>query len=335
MGVDYSLLGRIYRIAPDGTVISEYDTDDFLPWMFEVEPGGTALAVDMGFSSVVRFSEGVGVTTLYSSTDWSLIGGAIDLNTGDFITCDGKTGAVYRLSLSGPPSTVSVVTGLPSVTKAGLHSDPWTGNVLIGAGRALFGMRPGTGTPVLSTVWHSPTQLNLQSLDRDPRDGTFLVATSFPAQPDAVLRFDPIALTLTTVAKPGIDRVNTVTIAGGRHLSAADRPAVGKVFHLKVSSPMEAGRPYLTALSFGCTPGFMANGRPIHLNPDPLFFYSLSDPIVFVDFQGALNARGEAFPEFRIPPIKALQGVRFHAVSATIGPGGLGTISEPVGVTVR
>jgi hypothetical protein len=79
----------------------------------------------------------------------------------------------------------------------------------------------------------------------------------------------------------------------------------------------------------------MANGRPIHPNPDPSFFWSLSDPIGLVDFQGASIANGEAFPRFHIPPIKALRGVRFHAVSVTIGPGGPGTISEPVGVTVR
>lgn len=335
MGVDYSLVGRIYRIAPDGTVVSEHDTQDFLPWMFEVEPGGTALAVDIGFSSVVRFREGAGVTTLYSGMNGRLNGGAIDLGTGDFIACERRTGAVYRLSLSGRPSTVSVVSGLPSVMKVGLHSDPLTGNMLIGAGRTLFGLRLGMGVPVLTTVWHSSTTLDLESLDRDPRDGTFLAATHFPTQPDAVIRFDPVAATVTPVAKPGIDRVNTVTIAGGRHLSAADRPEVGKVFHLRLSSPTEPGSPYLTALSFGFTPGFQVNGRTIHLNPDPLFFYSLSDATVFVDFQGALDARGEAFPEFLIPPIKALQGIRFYAVSVTIQSGGVSTVSEPVGVTIR
>lgn len=326
--------GWVYRMAPDGTFVSVSTIQGFHPSALDVEPGGTAVVTDQAFSSVVRLSAS-GVTTLYSGFIGGLQCGAIDLNTGGLVTYETKSGTFYRLELNGPPSTLSLPTSAPPMNVGGLHSNPLTGDMLASAGRTLYGLTLAGTKPTLSQVWTSPSQLSLASIERDPRDGTFLVATNFITKPNPVLRIDPITSAVTTVAMPGIASVNGLTIAGSRYLSAATRPEVGKAFHLRLSSPTEPGNPYVAAVSFTFKPGFAVNGRTIHLNPDALFFYSVSNSGIFSRFQGSLSAKGEAFPQILIPSMKALSGVRFYAVALTIGKGGVSKISEPVGVTIH
>jgi len=336
--------GEVVHIASDGTITSLYRSFGFYPNGFEVDEGGTAVATDMFFSSVVSYTQ-LGVTTLYSGFRGGMNGGAIDLNTGDFIAYENVSGALYRLPLHGTPSTLRLENGPTAARDSGMHSDPLTGDMLVAVGNSILALQFGQ-PPVLTTLWSDvSTTLHLSRIDRDPLSETFLVAANFMAMPNPpnptpsptpyLFRFDPRTSAFTTIIKPGVAGVTAVAVAGSRHLSGVGYARIGTAFHLQVSVPAEPGNPYAVALSFSYKPGFVVQGRRIHLNVDPLLLLSLTNTGIFANFQGYLSTKGEAFPRIALPNLKGLQGQRFYAVAVTIGSGGFNVISEPLGVTIR
>ena len=130
--------------------------------------------------------------------------------------------------------------------------------------------------------------------------------------------------------------VQAVSVAGSRHLTAGNAAYPGQPLSLLVSSPAEPNAAYAVAASFGFRAGIpVGNGRRVNLDPDALFFSSITGTGIFTGFQGILNTRGEASFTMQIPPLKGLSGTRFFAAATTIVNGRFSVISEPVGITIE
>jgi hypothetical protein len=96
--------------------------------------------------------------------------------------------------------------------------------------------------------------------------------------------------------------------------------------------------PYLAAASLGNAPGIvLPDGRIVPLNPDGLFFGSVSGVFgaVFRGFVGKLDGTGAATVSIRIPDDRALVGIVFRVGFVTLGSGRITTISNDHRVLVR
>lgn len=333
--------GEGMQIAPDGTITALFPPmTTFYPSDIEVDDGGTALICDAFQGGVCRFSQGK-FTTLYGGFSTGLDAAAIDIGTGDLIVYE-ATGPLYRLPLHGPASTTQL-TSLQPLAFLGLHTDPRTGDMIASLGGALYGFKP-TPPLTMSTLFTASTvALQFGTIDRDPGNGVFLVPGTFlpmpgPPPPPAahVFHFDSATAALTTVANLGGCCAGSVTIAGSRHLGGLGYAQVGSTYGLRVSFPGRRGFPYLVAVSFGFRAGIpTGTGRAIQLDPDPLFFYSLTNTGIFSGFQGVLNAKGEAVAALMLPGVPALRGKRFFAAAVTFSNGGVDRIADTIGITIR
>jgi len=99
--------------------------------------------------------------------------------------------------------------------------------------------------------------------------------------------------------------------------------------------PGEDGFSYQVAASLGMRPGIVApGGTYIPLSVDPVLFLSLTDTGIFRNFAGTLATNARATASWRIPAIPALRGIRCYFAAVTIS-GGIRSVSNPIGVTVR
>lgn len=122
-------------------------------------------------------------------------------------------------------------------------------------------------------------------------------------------------------------------------LSLLSPAMVGAVTTLRLTSPADAGRPYLCGFSGGMTPGFLLpDGRPIPLNMD--FVFTLSQTPgngIFLNTSGTLDPSGTADVTIVVPSIPALSGATFFAAFVTLdaaAQSGIATVSgaQPLAV---
>jgi subtilisin family serine protease len=118
----------------------------------------------------------------------------------------------------------------------------------------------------------------------------------------------------------------------------AHGPAVGgQEVAFRLRAPGGAGRRYAFGLSMSTTPGIPVGGRTVPLTPDWLFLGSQMPSPLYRGFTGQLTAQGEGTAWVRLPMLPAAIGRTFYAAFVTEDPqqpGGLGFISDAVGVTV-
>jgi len=340
-----SATGEGMQIAPDGTVTALFPPmTTFYPSAIEVDDGGTALICDAYQGGVCRYSQGK-FTTLYGGFATGLDAAAIDIATGDLIVYE-ATGPLYRLPMHGPASTTQL-TSLQPLAFLGLHTDPRTGDMIASLGGTLYGFKL-TNPLTMSTLFTAATvTLQFGTIDRDPGNGVFLVPGTFlpvpppppqvPPPPAAhVFHFDSATAAFTTVANLGACCAGSVTIAGSRHLGGLGYAQVGSTYGLRVSFPGRHGFPYLVAVSLGFRAGIpTGTGRAVQLDPDPLFFYSLTNTGIFSGLQGILNAKGEAVATVALPGAPALRGQRFFAAAVTFSSGRVDRIADTIGITIR
>jgi len=339
--------GSMVKVAFDGAITSLVPAQVFA---MDTDAEGQVIGVNQ--NEVLRITS-AGVTTLLSGLRFTLVYGAgLDLTTGDLMILE--NGGIYRVTLHGATRLSTVLKLTPSLTNTlgGLRADPETG-ALFGSftlppttpgdqHQVIFRLDPGAG-PSLTTVWTQRFPGRTGGWERDPASGRFLLPMwNHRAVTNAVLRFDARSATLSTVAQlvspiPMTPyNVNDVTIAGCRHLVATGPARPGATLTLMASSLTEPGALYVMALSLGFRPGIPVGAtRTVHLNPDPLFFYSLQNTGIFTGFRGYLDAKGRAFGSVMIPPLQPLSGVRFFAAVMTVVGNRISVISEPVGITIQ
>ena len=331
-------------VAPDGTITNiNVDFQNLFSCM-DVDGNGNAILANMVNPEIKKMKFGsTTFTTLYSGAPLTnMVGGGLDLYTGDLVVVD--TAGIFQARLFGTVTVSTVVASIPRPQNgAGLHDDPETGTMVGTWSSSIFSL--ALGSPgMLTTLWPGSNLEVLGALDRDPADGRYVIpaaATPISSRPSAVYRFDARTSTLTTfVTFPGSYRAAPLaaTVAGSRHLCGGGgvEAQPGKPFPLMVSSPNEPGATYVIACSFSFGPGIpLTHGRKVYLSPDPLFYYSLQNTGIFRDFQGVLGGTGEAIGVLQIPNVPQLSGFRFYAAAVTVNQNQISVISDTVGVTIQ
>jgi hypothetical protein len=173
---------------------------------------------------------------------------------------------------------------------------------------------------------------------RDPNTGLFLITGFVQGAGSLLFRYDATSNVITTTYTMNHASASfggSVAIAGSRHLASLGPAGPGQTIRLRVSSLNEAGRTYVTALSFGFRPGIKIGGRTVFLNPDPLFFTSILGGGIFSNLAGVLDRNGEAFPTIQVPNIPGLSGQRIYAAAITVVPSTINTISHPIVITIQ
>ncbi len=339
--------------APGDLIVGTADTawQRFRVLGLDVDGSGNAFvaqAYPRSHASVLKIGPTSSIT-LYNVPQVAMcVGAGIDLRSGDWIfsgasSCLPGFFMLLRATLRAPYS-VSALTGFSTRPVPGSfvfpRHDPETDTFLLfhSSGRI---ENVSLGSPGAVTTVHQGQPLGNWTLfpSRDPGDGRFVIPTyndPVSAFPPRIFRFDAANKSFQTVTMPASTLPTSATVAGSRHLCGLNEVWPGKAFKMLVSSPAEPGARYIVALGLDFHPGFrLADGRKIHLNPDPLFFWSLSNFGPFSGFQGTLDAKGEASATFVVPAIWALSGMRFYAAAVTLVNHRISVISAPLGVTIQ
>jgi hypothetical protein len=141
---------------------------------------------------------------------------------------------------------------------------------------------------------------------------------------------------------PGVYFVNGVPFDVGATdaaLRPLGSPHGGSARSIALASPNDPNATYVLAASFSRTLGIpLGCGVHFPIDFDWLLVESLTNPIVFPNFVGALDADGRSqAPAVVLPPLPVLVGISFDLAFATIGgatPCGWSRASAPITVTV-
>jgi len=301
----------------------------------EVDDGGDLLVLnDTGtLAGVFRVPAAGGPITTVASLPGGVVLCALeeDVVTGDLLVFDVQS-TIYRVRPNGTVATVSYTPppSLPRRVEGDVHVDYRTGLVMMTAGSEVVHIDPRNG--ITTTLLQAPTA-GFHGLDADPYGGGFMMVED--AAP-ALVRYDPVRNTRTTVARVPSLTFGDLVVYGSRMLTGRSRPRLGQAYGLHLSIPSESVRPYVAAAALGVRQGIpLPGGRRIPLDPDALFHLSQHAPALFVGFRGILDAQGTANLLIRVPFTPALAGLRFHVAAATYDGGGIRVVTEPLGVVVE
>lgn len=112
-------------------------------------------------------------------------------------------------------------------------------------------------------------------------------------------------------------------LPGQARLGMEGEPIISLTLNFYFTAPNDGGAWVMGALSFGKTPGITIpppDGRTLPLNPDPLFFASMANPIFLPGFYAPLDAQGRGKGSLKIPGVSALIGLRIFAAYFTFDP---------------
>jgi hypothetical protein len=122
-------------------------------------------------------------------------------------------------------------------------------------------------------------------------------------------------------------------------LVALGRPRLGLTRGFELCSPADAGRVYALAASSGTTVGIpLGCGLTFPLDFDALLLDSLTNPAVFPNFIGVLDAAGRTSdPRIVVPFLPSLAGIQFDVAFAVLDPNvpcGVTRVSDPLHLAV-
>ncbi|MBN2492913.1 MAG: hypothetical protein JXQ29_18835 [Planctomycetes bacterium] len=106
-------------------------------------------------------------------------------------------------------------------------------------------------------------------------------------------------------------------------------PSIGTTVKLALDSYPDAGVSYVCASSLGAGP-FMVGCWPVKLSVDGIFLITANNmlPALFQNYQGVLDASGQATAAVNIPNIPVLVGIGVYTAFAGVAPGGLTVVSD-------
>jgi hypothetical protein len=113
-------------------------------------------------------------------------------------------------------------------------------------------------------------------------------------------------------------------------------PTPGGTVNLLFDASSDPGLGYFGASSLGAGPTPLGCWN-LALSIDGLFLLSSSGslPTIFVNFQGVLNAAGQANPSINLPPIPSLTGLVIVTAFVTVDGAGLKTVAAPVRFVIQ
>jgi len=253
-----------------------------------------------------------------------------ELVTGNFLVAD-VNGNVHHVTRGG--TTVSITKGafpgFVSSVRSKMHDHFPDGSVITTWANYVLRYDPGSGAVATLVSGGSVTHIGL---DHDPIHGGYYRGDS-----NALVRYDPVTAKTTTLHlyQGGLFTVSDVATWGSRMLTGQTPPRPGTPYQIHLGLFSESGRAYLAAASLGTLLGIPTPAGRIPLDPDPLFFLSLANPLVFQGFAGFLSRSGTARLTIHLPGVPALTGVRFYVAAITYDASGIRRISEPLGVIVE
>lgn len=341
-------VATLSSVAPSGVITTLHSGRWYNS--IDVDDEGNAILCSNGLVLVggppvvmARDSQGF-MTTLHAGSPLtSILGAGLDLATGDLIIYD-ASGGIYQMALR--PVQLRLVTTLtpPSAffLPADLEAEPQTGGLLLTGSDALFRLTLGAAPMLQPLRTGYGGVASFGGMARLGGSGHFLVCQGCDRfSSNFIWRYDAQAntvislITLPIVFPRGIFP-SDVAVARSRHVFAIGHTMPGGPCDLGISVPAEPGAAYAAAVSLGFRPGFsVGGGRTVHLAQDPLFFLSLTNTGIFSGFQGRLDALGESRARMLVPRSPVFSGVRFFVAMVTFGRGGISTVSNTMGVTIR
>jgi len=126
----------------------------------------------------------------------------------------------------------------------------------------------------------------------------------------------------------------------GASVVASGDPRLATPYPVTFSAPVDGGRTYVGAASFGTGPLLLSPHNPLYLSPDILFFLTVKNqvPTLFRNLQGVLNASGQGVCTVILPNIPAIVGLRFYMAFVSLDaskPLGVRTVSSTRGFRIQ
>jgi len=279
---------------------------------------------------IFRRSARSGVITTVAAGIVNAVAMEEDPGTGELIVAD-TSGNVMRVSWNGTVTSIGkgAFPPMPGGVVAKMHSEFRDGSVLTTWGDRILRFAPNTSKT--TTVVAMPGTLHF-GIDYDPIRGKY-----YRVDTRVLSQFEPrTGLSLPLAWFPTGFLPQDVATWASRGLNGTGvLPAPGATYAIELSMPAEAGQSFAAAAALGTTHGIPTPAGPIPLDPDPFFFLSLTNPQLFQNFTGALDATGRAVMSIRIPNASGLRGFRFFVAAVTHDAKSIRRITEPFGVTVR
>lgn len=251
----------------------------------------------------------------------------LDRDSGDIVMVDYTPTSIHRIKRDGTVTTLMHV-GYP-VYGMDFHSP--SGNMLVAGNSNIYKLDGSNRWSVFSPNVGTVKAIAVLS------DGT--MAIGYNGSFD-IRHLDAGGKFITTLYyRPPIPLRNTcMRVVDERNMWGVNGPARGALFSLHVRFASHPGKAYVSAASFSPRPGFTLAGKWIPLNIDGLFQASLTQPSIFLNFTGFLDATGRATPSIRIPNATALRGLRIFLATMVLdpqAPGGIAQVSQEYGATIQ
>lgn len=261
--------------------------------------------------------------------------GCWDGSTGGVVMCDLST--AYFIDANG--TFTNSVGGLSDVT--GCDWSPWDGSIIV----SRFGRSTATGllrvtrAGQVTTIGPATTLMHWNAcVEVRENPSEEYLSTDTGSSPNWVTATTPGGATTTLFATGGSNHFAATDIAyyDARNIWGDGAWVAGQQGKLFISFPSHGGAFYGIAMSFAHRPGLgFGQKGTLHVAPDSLFSLSLSQPAIFVNFSGVLDANGEptAAPFVRIPP--GLAGIRVYAAAAAFDQSDVLQLSNAWGITIE
>lgn len=272
-------------------------------------------------ANMYRYSASGGLTTLATRpfgghTDNTAQGGwfAFDFQTPWAVTRGGVVTSLAPLPVNGGANSID--------------ANPFTGDAYY---TAIDVWRYAPGANAFSKLATHPGTIEYTCCEVDPRSRDLIVGAKFENIMQVTANGTFVATLHANLALPLSDFVGTA-IEHSRELGGIAAAVAGQTYPLLLSLPAHANDAYILGCSFGFQPGIPTAAGAVPLNPDALFGASQALPQLFTQFQGTLDAQGQAFPTIRLPA--GTTGIRFFVAGLVLRNNAIAAITAPFGVTV-
>jgi len=294
---------------------------------------------DLVFTSttdIYKYSGGK-ITTIATApataTNW--YGGMeIDIDTGRYVLQ--AKNSPYALIAIDDAGTIATL-GTGGNPRYSITQDIRTGDWYQGSFSSLYLLKQGTSSFVQVTLSGASAYYYALACDRASAANPRIVSLHNNGATTSRLNYTDLTsyvVTLTTL-NFGIYNYETEFFRGNDLCTA--KTGTGK-WSINLSLPNEAGKNYVMAMSLtGVRPGIpLPDGRRINLALDGLTILTIQNliPTIFNPGPGALSATGQAAGWLDVNGLPPLSGVRVWVEALVVGPGSIGTIVDPVGITL-
>ncbi len=198
----------------------------------------------------------------------------------------------------------------------------------------VFVVRGGTALPSVIDLDKVSTDWEILGAVQNERTGQFATAAgdlNADGHPD-------LALGIPTADFNTLTSAGGVRVLFGGFTHALDPPRVGTSMRIKITAPAYPNTFRLGAAAFSGLLGLPIDTRIFPLDPDVLFFTSLSATTVFKDYAGFIDKNGEATATLVIPGISALAGYTIYSAFVLLdtgAPSGTAAVGNRLHITFQ